>query len=202
MAVLEVIKYGHPTLRKKAEPCRLEEIDDRFIDDMIETMKKEDGVGLAAPQVNVSKRLIVATDLEKIYVIINPDIAANSEKTTVDREGCLSLPTLQAEVERSDKIVVRGLNRELKPFEMKADGFFARVLQHEIDHLNGILYVDRADISTLVWLKEQPDKDDPLRIPATLPEVKTVFKQKYHGNANDLTFELKEEPKRIGVPSE
>jgi len=201
MAVLNVIKYGRPMLRTKAKPFRPEEIDDKFIEDMIETMKKEDGVGLAAPQVNVSKRLIVATDLEKIYVIINPEIVANSEKSSVDREGCLSLPTLQAEVERSDKIVIRGLNRNLKPVEMKADGLFARVLQHEVDHLNGVLYIDRADLSTLVWLKEQPGKGDPLRIPATLQEVKNVFKEKYHRNANDLVFEPKEEA-YVGVSSE
>ncbi len=202
MAVLNVIKYGHPTLRQKARPYRPGEVDDRLIDDMIETMKKEDGVGLAGPQVNVPKRLVVATDLEKIYVIINPEIVASSEKTAVDREGCLSLPTLQAEVERPDRIVVRGLNRDFTPFEMKADGFFARVLQHEIDHLNGVLYIDRADLSTLVWLKEQPGKDDLLRVPATLQEVQTVFKKKYHANSKELEFEPGAKAKRIPASSE
>jgi peptide deformylase len=195
MAVLEVIKYGHPTLRKRAEPCREDDVDKKLIDDMIETMKIEDGVGLAAPQVNVSKRIVVATDLEKIYVLINPEITAISEKTNTESEGCLSLPTLQAEVRRPDKIVVRGFDRDFKAIELKAEGLFARVLQHEIDHINGVLYVDRADLSTLVWLREQKGKDDLLRDPTTLKEVRDAFKRMYHKAAKKLTFEPEEKAK-------
>jgi peptide deformylase len=149
MALLEVIKYGHPTLRKVAEPYTKEEVDEQFIEDMLDTMYEEDGVGLAAPQVNVSKRLIVCSDRENEYVIFNPKIVATSETRKSDVEGCLSLPGLNAKVERYDKVVVTGKDENWDDIEVKARGLMAVVFQHEIDHLNGIFYTDRADLATL-----------------------------------------------------
>jgi peptide deformylase len=152
MALLDVITYGHPTLRLVAAPFEPGEITEDFIRDMIETMREKDGVGLAATQVNVAKRVVVVTDLEDTYVLVNPVVVAVSERAVRDKEGCLSLPGYQAEVRRYEKIIVRALDEHREEFELKADGLLARVLQHEIDHLNGIMYIDRAEPDTLVRL--------------------------------------------------
>jgi len=178
---MQVIKYGHPTLRKVAEEIDVDEIDQDFVEDMIETMYKEDGVGLAAPQVNVSKRLLVATDLENLYVMINPKIVAMSESVETDIEGCLSLPDLQAEVARSKKIIVRAFDRDGKPYELKAQGLLARVLQHEIDHLNGVLFIDRADLDTLVWLVKKDDETVE-KVKTDLSFVRETFKKYFNEN--------------------
>ncbi len=192
MSLLSVIQYGHPTLRKKAEPYAPGEIDQRFIDDMIETMYKQDGVGLAANQVNVAKRLVVCTDREKEYVLINPRIVGHSMARKSDYEGCLSLPGLHAEVSRYERVIVRALDRNERPLEITADGLLSVVLQHEIDHLDGILYVDRARLSTLAWT-ESPVVDEALRgKAATLAEVQKVFREKYHSTATEIVFDKTE----------
>ncbi|MBN1481669.1 peptide deformylase [candidate division KSB1 bacterium] len=189
MALLDVIKYGHPTLRKVAEPYTKEEVDAHFIDDMLETMYEEDGVGLAAPQVNVSKRLIVCSDHENEYVVFNPKIIANSEAVKSDYEGCLSLPGLNAKVERSEKVIVTGKDQNWDDLEIKANGLLAVVFQHEIDHLNGVLYIDRADLSTLAWT-DAPVVDETLRQqPTTIEAIQHVFAKKYHKNSKDRVYE-------------
>jgi peptide deformylase len=183
MALLNVIKYGHPTLRKVAEPFKPEEVNQEFVDDMLETMHLEDGVGLAANQVDVCKRLIVCTDRENQYVLFNPQIIAHSESTKSDNEGCLSLPGLNAGVRRYEKVVVKGYDHNWQPVEISARGLFAVVLQHEIDHLNGILYIDRADLSTLTWTAAE-SVDETLREKATtIQEVQKIFSGKYHRNS-------------------
>ncbi|MDZ7723349.1 MAG: peptide deformylase [candidate division KSB1 bacterium] len=138
MAVMDIITYGHPTLRKQAEKCDVNHVDQAFIKDMIETMYLKDGVGLAAPQVNVSKQFLVCQDGEQEYILINPKIIAHSETRSAEYEGCLSLPGLHAKVPRHDKVVVEAFNQEGNKVEIKARGLLAVVLQHEIDHLNGV----------------------------------------------------------------
>lgn len=143
MAVLEVMKTGHPVLKQIAEPVEFVNKKIRqLLDDMAETMYKTDGVGLAAPQVNVSKRIIVLDDGNGLIEVINPEIV-KKEGSQVGLEGCLSVPELFGDVERYDKIEVHGINRNNKKIKIKAVGFLARIFQHEIDHLNGILFVEK-----------------------------------------------------------
>lgn len=182
MPLLSVIKYGHPTLRQVAELVKPEEVDEKFIDDMLETMYKKDGVGLAATQVNVGKRLIVCTDRENEYVLFNPRIIGYSEMIKADFEGCLSLPGLHASVRRNHKVVVKAYDRDWQPVEITARGLFAVVLQHEIDHLDGILYIDRADLSTLSWTAAEIVDESLREKKTTIPEIQKVFSGKYHQN--------------------
>jgi peptide deformylase len=134
-----------------------------LINEMVETMREAPGVGLAAPQVGVSSRIVVVEfgDEEdedapkKLYALINPEFVEMSEDEKVTGlEGCLSIPRLVGEVERCQRVVVKALNRHGKPVKLKAEGWLARILQHEIDHLDGVLYTDRA---TRVW---QPREDE------------------------------------------
>jgi len=193
MALLPGIKNGHPTLRKRAQRCQANEISPTFIADLIQTMYAEDGVGLAANQVNVDKQVLVARDPDKstLYVLINPRIMAQSEKTVVQVEGCLSLPQLQAEVPRAFKIEVQAGEPDGQPIHIKAKDYFARVLQHEIDHQNGILYIDRADLTTLVWLEKKEDgreEEELVRQPITLQEVQKRFTARYHKQLDKVVF--------------
>lgn len=189
MSVLPVIKYGHPTLRKVAEPYTQEEIDQQFIDDMLDTMYEEDGVGLAAPQVDVSKRLIVVSDRENEYVLFNPEIVAHSESSKYDYEGCLSLPGLQANVPRHDKVIVKGRDAEWQPVEITARGLLAVVFQHEIDHLNGVFYIDRADLDTIKWTDAEIVEEALREKPVTIPEIQTTFTEKYLSDIDMIQFE-------------
>jgi peptide deformylase len=144
MAILEIKEYGDPILREKA--LSVEEITpdiSNLIKDMAESMYASSGVGLAAPQVGVSKRIIIIDeDEEKLMVLVNPEII-NSEGEAVDEEGCLSLPGLYSDVKRSSKVTVKALNENGDPIEITKEGLTARALQHEIDHLNGILFIDK-----------------------------------------------------------
>jgi peptide deformylase len=160
MALRNIRGKGDPVLREKASYVR--HITPRLyplLDDMLETMLEAQGVGLAAPQVGISKRIIIARDEEKILELINPEIIAGEGKLT-EIEGCLSVPGIYGEVPRSAKVKVEGLTREGKQLKIVAEGFFARVLQHEIDHLQGILFVDRATrFLTPEELQEKYGKD-------------------------------------------
>ena len=154
MAKLKVYEYPHPILKKKSAPVAPAEINDdlrQTLDDMLETMYEEVGVGLAAPQVGLSKRIIVI-DAERDdegstagnpMFFINPEIIFKSQEKICGIEGCLSVPEQRAEVERFAEIEIRYLDRQGKEQKLHADGFLAIVLQHEIDHLDGILYIDR-----------------------------------------------------------
>ncbi|WP_334111158.1 peptide deformylase [Thermodesulfitimonas autotrophica] len=144
MAVFKIVEIGDPVLREKAQPVtKITPALLRLLDDMTETMYAYHGVGLAAPQVGVSKRVIVVDAGKGLYQLINPEIIAVSGSET-DREGCLSIPGVWGEVTRAAAVTVRGLNRSGETVEIEAEGFFARALQHEIDHLDGILFIDRA----------------------------------------------------------
>jgi peptide deformylase len=144
MAVFKIVEIGDPVLREKAQPvAKITPALLRLLDDMTETMYAYHGVGLAAPQVGVSKRVIVVDAGKGLYQLINPEIIAVSGSET-DREGCLSIPGVWGEVTRAAAVTVRGLSRSGETVEIEAEGFFARALQHEIDHLDGILFIDRA----------------------------------------------------------
>ncbi len=170
MAILDIAFLPDPVLRRKAKKIIVIDKDlQTFIDNMIETLRNAPGVGLAAPQVSVSTRLVVVefgeedeegneVAAKKLYVVINPEIVQASEELEMGVEGCLSIPGLVGEVERSNKIVVKGLNRFGKPVKITAEGWLARIFQHEIDHLDGIVFPDRA---IRVW---KPKEDEELVI--------------------------------------
>jgi peptide deformylase len=128
-------------------------------------MRAAPGVGLAAPQVSVSERVIVVEYPEneedeeaepKLYVLVNPEIVKASNETVVNVEGCLSIPNIVGEVERAQAITVKGQNRHGKPVRLKLKDWTARIFQHEIDHVNGVLFTDRA---TQIWVPEEPVED-------------------------------------------
>ncbi|HHV72233.1 MAG TPA: peptide deformylase [Clostridia bacterium] len=144
MAKLKIRVLGDKILRKKAEPVkRINQNITTLLDNMLEVMREADGVGLAAPQVGVSKRVIIVDVGEGLYELINPEILEQSGYETAV-EGCLSIPNLAGEVTRSARVKVKGLNRFGEEIVLDAEGLFARALQHEIDHLDGILFIDKA----------------------------------------------------------
>ena len=154
MAIREIIQIEHPVLRRKAQEVKDFGPDlQTLIDDMIETMRVAPGVGLAAPQVNISQRVIVVEfgseeDPEapaKLFTVVNPEITRASTETLMGIEGCLSVPVFIGDVERSAAVTVKGLNRRGQPIKIKAENWLARIFQHEIDHVNGVLFLDRAE---------------------------------------------------------
>jgi peptide deformylase len=148
MAILHICTYPEEILRQRAEP--ITEIDEevvKLVDHMTETMYSAPGIGLAATQVGVAKQVLVVDIAPRrpeseLIVLINPEIVA-AEGEVIFEEGCLSVPDYQAEVKRHEKITVRGLNLKGEEVEIEAEGLLAVVLQHEIDHLNGMLFIDR-----------------------------------------------------------
>ena len=145
--VLEVTKLGEDILRKKAEPVT--EINDEIralVEDMFETMIDKDGVGLAAPQIGKSLRLfVVIADDDVRRVFINPQIIKTSTEVGEYDEGCLSIPQVYETIVRPLEVTVQAYNEKGRPFTLEADGLLARIIQHEYDHLDGILYIDRGD---------------------------------------------------------
>ena len=169
MAVLKVAHLGHPILRQVAEPVPPESIGapeiQRLIEDMFETMAEHDGAGLAAPQVHVSRRIVIYgveenprypdADAVPTTVLINPKITPVGSEQDEDWEGCLSVPDLRGKVPRFTRIRVEAWGRDGKPLRFAADGFHARVVQHECDHLDGTVYLDRMrSMATLSFLPE------------------------------------------------
>ncbi len=156
MAIREIVVIEHPVLRRKAKKIiKITAEHRKLIEDMIETMREAPGVGLAAPQVGVSERLIVvewAAEPEdendpppkkKLYVVLNPEIVKASEEMVQGTEGCLSVPGWVGDVMRHETVTVRGLNRNGAKIKIEAEGWLARIFQHEIDHLDGVLYIDK-----------------------------------------------------------
>jgi peptide deformylase len=144
MAILEIKEYGEPVLREKSLPVK--EITPEILNlirDMAETMYTASGAGLAAPQVGVSKKIIIIDGEEEgLIVLVNP-MMVKSEGEVIEEEGCLSIPGVYSEVKRSSKVTVKALNESGEPIKITKEGLLARALQHEIDHLEGILFVDR-----------------------------------------------------------
>lgn len=175
MALRQIVSVPDPVLRKKAKPvAKFDKELQTLIDDMIETMREAPGVGLAAPQINIPLQLAVIEYGEeedeeeetkegeepkpkpkKLFVVINPEIVQKSEEKTPGVEGCLSVPGLIGEVERHQAIQVKALNRRGKPVKYKASGWLARIFQHEIDHLNGVIF---TDLATRVWKPKDEDE--------------------------------------------
>jgi peptide deformylase len=148
--IREIITDGHPTLRKVAKKVDPKEFDNplfqQLIDDMFETMYHAPGVGLAAPQVNVSKRMFVIDvqdDAHEPAVVINPKIELAEEEVELT-EGCLSVPGYVGEITRFRRVAVSGFDRNGEKIRLEGEGLFAQCMQHEIDHLNGVLYIDKA----------------------------------------------------------
>ena len=169
MAILKVARLGHPVLRKVAAPVEPSEIPSaetqRLIDDMVETMREYNGAGLAAPQVHVLKQICVIevhgnprypdASAIPLTVLINPVVTSLTEEMEDGWEGCLSVPDMRGVVPRFTSVRLEALDREGNPVDVVAKEFFARVIQHETDHLHGRVYLDRMrDLSTLTHLAE------------------------------------------------
>lgn len=160
MAILKVARMGHPVLRQVAEPVSAEEIASpdfqRFCDDLLETMEEYDGAGLAAPQVHVSKRVAVLTlsDERGPEFFVNPVVTPLTDELDGTYEGCLSVPKMRGLVLRPASVRVEALDRHGNPKAFELAGFPATVVQHEFDHLDGILYIDKAVPESLAFLDE------------------------------------------------
>jgi len=166
MAIRKIVTIDedNPILRQKARPVKRVTPEIRqLMDDMIETMRAASGVGLAAPQVNVPLRVIVAEvpkDPENpeagtlVYALANPEIVRISHEREEGEEGCLSIPGVYGYVERAKSVTVRALGRSGRRVRIRAEGFLARVLQHEVDHLNGILFIDHITDPEKMWMVE------------------------------------------------
>jgi peptide deformylase len=171
MASRTVIKMPDPMLRRKAH--KIDGFGNDFqilVDDMIQTMREEPGVGLAAPQINVSSQVIVVeyplddqveNAKPELFVFVNPEIVEKSEETEFGIEGCLSVPELLGEVERTTRVVVSGFDRHGRKQKVSASGWLARIFQHEIDHVNGILFVDRA---RKIWKPESEQETEKITL--------------------------------------
>ena len=170
MTLRKIVTLPDTVLRRKAHIVTKFDKDlQTLVDDMVETMREAPGVGLAAPQIGLSERIIVIEYFEreedeekedapkKVWAVLNPEIVKASEEKLMGVEGCLSIPGLVGEVERHAQIQIKGLNKHGKPMKIKANGWLARTFQHEIDHLNGVLFTDRA---TRVW-KPQEEEVEP-----------------------------------------
>ncbi len=162
MTLRKVITVPNEVLRRKAHKVRIFDNNLRtLIDDMVETMRDAPGVGLAAPQIGILEQIVVIEfgdedDEEapkKLYTIVNPEITRMVNEKVMGVEGCLSIPGIVGDVERSTSIVVKGQNRNGQKVKLKLDGWVARIFQHEINHLSGILFTDLAES---IW---QPDED-------------------------------------------
>lgn len=167
--MLEVIKMGHPSLREISAEVSIEEIQkpetQKFIDDLIATMKAENGAGIAAPQVGILKRIFIMecknnprypdNDQFPLTTIINPEIKALTDETIDSWEGCLSIPNIRGMLPRYKEIHLKGLDRNGSEYSKELNGFQAVVAQHELDHLDGILFIDRMkDMKHLSFLSE------------------------------------------------
>jgi peptide deformylase len=165
MSILKVAHMGHPVLRQRGRPLDQSDLRSariqKLIDDMIDTMREYNGVGLAAPQVHEGLRLFVALledepdEQTTAVVVVNPEIVSNTNAREEGWEGCLSIPDIRGLVPRSTDILVKALDREGQPMELRLRGFPARVVQHETDHLDGVLFLDRmTSMQSLTYLEE------------------------------------------------
>ena len=141
---MDIRTYGDPVLRTQAEPVLV--IDDEIRDIcelMVEVMIRRNGVGLAAPQIGISKQIFVLDADEEFHILINPELVERSEEVEETTEGCLSVPGVDAPVSRSIRAVVEGLNMKGERIRLEGEGLIARAIQHEMDHLNGRLFLDQ-----------------------------------------------------------
>ncbi len=165
MSLGEITTFPAKVLHQKGEAIEIFDEDlQALVEDMIKTMRDAPGVGLAAPQIGLSKRLIVVEfgdeqdeDIPKqLYVLANPEIVSQSGEKVAGIEGCLSVPGLVGEVERASVVTVQGQDQNGKKVKIRAQGWLARIFQHEIDHVNGILYTDRTE---KIWQIDEEETD-------------------------------------------
>lgn len=157
MGEREIVKYGQDVLRTRAE--EVTDFDDTIrslIEEMYRVMEENRGLGLAAPQIGVAKRVFVYDSEDGPHALVNPRlISGRGEQASI--EGCLSIPGLQGEVKRYETVTVEGLNEKGKKVRIRATGLLARVFQHEMDHLDGTLFVDKADPDTIQLISQEPE---------------------------------------------
>ena len=197
-----ILVCGHPLLRRRAAAVRRADRPVRtLIDDMLVSMEEAPGLGLAAPQVGESLRIVVLAPQEdeildadltsgadEPYRLLNPRIVARSG-SELGSEGCLSLPKLQGKVHRAYEVTVKALDERLRPVTIRAEGLLARVLQHEIDHLDGLLLVDRAEEGTLAWSVPDESEEDGHRLePASREEVLEAFRRVLRDGSDPLSL--------------
>ena len=165
MATRKVINVPHPTLRAQAAPVTsFDQELEALLDDMAETMRAAHGVGLAGPQIDVSRRVIVVeigSEMDEelpptLYKLVNPEITNFSLETVIGAEGCLSIPGLMGDVERAQRITLEAQDPRGEPIKLQAQGWLARVFQHEVDHLNGVLFTDKAE---RVWKTDEETEE-------------------------------------------
>ncbi len=157
-ATLQIKIYGEPILRKKASKVnKISKNDISIMEKMVEIMHNSEGVGLAAPQIGISKQIIVVRDDNGVIKLINP-VILKKEGEEEAKEGCLSIPDIYVDVKRANQILVEGINEKEKEVTIEAEGLTARIIQHEIDHLNGVLIVDYASPVSKVLVKKQLKK--------------------------------------------
>ncbi len=157
--ILKVVQEGDPVLRKKAGPVKNPKSPEikELVTDMIATMEKANGIGLAAPQVGAPFRIFTVNVEGKVYVFINPEIKNLSQDESSFEEGCLSVQKIWGPVIRPKKLTIKALDENGKPIKIRAKGLLARVIQHEMDHLNGVFFIDKAE--KLFTIEENKGKE-------------------------------------------
>jgi len=177
MTVRKIYTLGEPVLRRPAKKVsQFNKALQELVDDMVETMQSADGIGLAAPQIGISQRIIVVQLPEeyehplagKLFALVNPEIVERSEEEAIENEGCLSIPNIIGPVKRSLRVTVKGKDVRGRPTRVEADGFLARAFQHEIDHLDGILFIDRVESPELLRRVTPEGEVVPLETPEEL----------------------------------
>jgi peptide deformylase len=172
---LKIVRYGHPALRERAQRVGRVRADIRdLVDRMVDLMRAARGLGLAANQVGIPRRVAVVEIDGALRPLIDPEIVSSEGSEEAD-EGCLSLPRLYANVARPARVVLRARDLSGKRFEVEAEGLLARALCHEVDHLNGKLFVDRADRETFYWLLGKDEEGEPITRPTSLDNALRVF---------------------------
>jgi peptide deformylase len=178
---LKIVRYGHAALRQKAQTIGRPGQDlHALVERMAELMRAVNGLGLAANQVGLPLRVAVVEHEGKLIVLVNPQITKAKGSETAD-EGCLSLPRLYGQVARPAEVWVTARDLAGKRVKLHAEGLFARALCHEVDHLNGRLFVDQVDEPTLHWLIRRGDDEEPLVQPTTLEDALKLFLSAYRG---------------------
>ena len=171
----KIARYGDPVLRERTRKGTRVTAEVRtLVEHMVEAMRAAHGVGLAANQLGAAVRLAVVEVEGELTVLIDPEVAREEGSESAD-EGCLSLPRLYGAVERPARVAVRARDLSGKRFVLEAEGLLARALAHEIDHLNGKLFIDKADPTTLYWLIGHTEEGEPITQPTTLEEALRVF---------------------------
>lgn len=160
MAAREIVKYPAPVLHKQAKAVSKTDPNlKQLVKDMADTLREVNGLGLAANQIGVLQRVFVYDDGTGLGVLVNPKII-RAEGEQIGLEGCLSVPGLQGDVKRAEKIIIQGMDDKGKKVKIEAEGLLARIFQHELDHLNGTLFVERADPDSLQYLTEEESPEE------------------------------------------